>query len=196
MSRAVNRIDTNIPLHWKGVNHTREFSSGYAPVLDCHTAHIACKFAELLEQINCRTSKKLEVSLKVVKSGNAAMIKLKNESSKQGKSFFQWSMLHCLLVSAHCYLGVGDCCECFFFSNIATPHTLPARLLSFGEDWSPYEKKSWKRAQTTLNLDMLPWSNWKVSSQSKDSVCFIGACYVLFNIFAYFFSQIFQNFSR
>ena len=29
------------------LNHPGQISAGYAPVLDCHTAHIACKFAEL-----------------------------------------------------------------------------------------------------------------------------------------------------
>ncbi|MBZ3871953.1 Elongation factor 1-alpha 1 [Sciurus carolinensis] len=31
------------------LNHPGQISAGYAPVLDCHTAHIACKFAELKE---------------------------------------------------------------------------------------------------------------------------------------------------
>ena len=33
------------------LNHPGQISAGYAPVLDCHTAHIACKFAELKEKI-------------------------------------------------------------------------------------------------------------------------------------------------
>ena len=45
-------------------------------MLDCHTAHIACKFAELLEKIDRRTSKKIEDNPKMVKSGDAAMINL------------------------------------------------------------------------------------------------------------------------
>merc|ERR1712130_512576 len=28
------------------LNHPGQVSNGYSPVLDCHTAHIACKFAE------------------------------------------------------------------------------------------------------------------------------------------------------
>merc|ERR1711939_1212812 len=31
------------------LNHPGEIGAGYSPVLDCHTAHIACKFAELKE---------------------------------------------------------------------------------------------------------------------------------------------------
>ncbi|KAM3075889.1 translation elongation factor EF-1 alpha [Clarireedia jacksonii] len=58
------------------VNHPGQIGAGYAPVLDCHTAHIACKFAELLEKIDRRTGKSLEESPKFVKSGDAAMVKL------------------------------------------------------------------------------------------------------------------------
>ena len=75
------------------LNHPGEIHAGYCPVLDSHTAHITCKFAELLEKTACRTSKKPEVSPKMVKSGHAAMIKLKNEPSKQGQCLFHWSTL-------------------------------------------------------------------------------------------------------
>ena len=40
------------------LNHPGQIGAGYAPVLDCHTAHIACKFAELLEKIDRRSGKK------------------------------------------------------------------------------------------------------------------------------------------
>ena len=33
------------------LNHPGQVGAGYAPVLDCHTAHIACKFSELLSKI-------------------------------------------------------------------------------------------------------------------------------------------------
>ena len=43
-----------------------------APVLDYNTAHITCKFAELLEKIDRRKNKKLENRTKMVKSGDAS----------------------------------------------------------------------------------------------------------------------------
>lgn len=58
------------------LNHPGEIHAGYTPVLDCHTAHIACKFAELLEKIDRRSGKTLEENPKCVKSGDAAIVKL------------------------------------------------------------------------------------------------------------------------
>jgi len=55
------------------LNHPGEIHAGYSPVLDCHTAHIACKFSELLEKIDKRSGKKLEDNPKMVKSGDAAI---------------------------------------------------------------------------------------------------------------------------
>lgn len=39
------------------LNHPGQISNGYTPVLDCHTAHIACKFAEIKEKCDRRTGK-------------------------------------------------------------------------------------------------------------------------------------------
>lgn len=58
------------------LNHPGEIHNGYSPVLDCHTAHIACKFAELKEKCDRRSGKKLEDAPKAIKSGDAAIIEL------------------------------------------------------------------------------------------------------------------------
>ncbi|MGH0192620.1 UNVERIFIED_CONTAM: hypothetical protein FKN15_020129 [Acipenser sinensis] len=58
------------------LNHPGQINAGYAPVLDCHTAHIACKFAELKEKIDRRSGKKLEDNPKFVKSGDAAIVNM------------------------------------------------------------------------------------------------------------------------
>jgi len=58
------------------LNHPGQIQAGYAPVLDCHTAHIACKFGELLTKIDRRTGKSLEDNPKFVKSGDSCMVKM------------------------------------------------------------------------------------------------------------------------
>jgi elongation factor 1-alpha len=58
------------------MNHPGEIHAGYAPVLDCHTAHIACKFAELLEKVDRRTGKKVEDNPKSIKNGDSAIVRL------------------------------------------------------------------------------------------------------------------------
>lgn len=57
------------------MNHPGTISAGYSPVLDCHTAHIACKFEELIEKIDRRSGKKMEDNPKAIKAGDAAIVK-------------------------------------------------------------------------------------------------------------------------
>lgn len=56
------------------LNHPNEIRAGYTPVVDCHTCHIACKFAALTSKIDKRNGKELEKDPKSVKSGDAAMV--------------------------------------------------------------------------------------------------------------------------
>ncbi len=58
------------------LNHPGQISAGYAPVLDCHTCHIACKFASLDSKLDKRTGKEVEKEPKFVKAGDAAMVTL------------------------------------------------------------------------------------------------------------------------
>jgi len=58
------------------LNHPGQIHAGYTPVLDCHTAHIACKFAELKEKVDRRSGKKVEDNPKFLKSGDAGIVEL------------------------------------------------------------------------------------------------------------------------
>ncbi len=44
--------------------------------MDCHTAHVACRFAELIEKVDRRTGKQLEEKPKSLKSQESAIVKL------------------------------------------------------------------------------------------------------------------------
>jgi len=58
------------------LNHPGQIHAGYAPVVDCHTAHIACKWQTIISKIDRRSGKVLEEAPKFVKSGDAAMVDL------------------------------------------------------------------------------------------------------------------------
>lgn len=75
------------------LNHPGEIRKGYAPVVDCHTAHIACKFVELLEKIDRRSGKKLEDKPQHVKSGDAAMVDMKPQKPMCVEAFSDYAPL-------------------------------------------------------------------------------------------------------
>jgi len=58
------------------LNHPGQICNGYSPVLDCHTAHIACKFNEIKEKVDRRTGKSTESNPKCIKSGDAGIVEL------------------------------------------------------------------------------------------------------------------------
>jgi len=75
------------------MSHPGEIHAGYAPVFDCHTAHIACKFAELEKKIDRRTNKELEVNPKMIKSGDSAIVRLEPSKPMVVESFSEYPPL-------------------------------------------------------------------------------------------------------
>ncbi|XP_056268516.1 elongation factor 1-alpha-like [Pseudoliparis swirei] len=75
------------------LNHPGQISQGYTPVLDCHTAHIACKFSELIEKVDRRSGKKIEDNPKFVKSGDACIAKMTPSKPMCVESFSDYAPL-------------------------------------------------------------------------------------------------------
>ncbi|XP_037591871.1 elongation factor 1-alpha 1-like [Cebus imitator] len=75
------------------LNHPGQINAGYAPELDCHTAHIACKFAELKEKIDRRSGIKLEDVPKLLKSGDATIFYMVPDKPMCVESFSHYSPL-------------------------------------------------------------------------------------------------------
>lgn len=75
------------------LNHPGEIRAGYAPVVDCHTAHIACKFADLKEKIDRRSGKKLEDNPEKVKSGDAAIVRMVPQKPMCVEAFVDYAPL-------------------------------------------------------------------------------------------------------
>merc|ERR1712136_694748 len=75
------------------LNHPGQIGNGYSPVLDCHTAHIACKFAELETKIDRRTGKEVEANPKFIKSGDSCIVKMIPSKPMCVESFQQYAPL-------------------------------------------------------------------------------------------------------
>lgn len=75
------------------LNHPGQINAGYAPVVDCHTSHIACKFRELLEKIDRRSGKKIEDNPANVKSGDAAIVEMVPQKPMCVESFAEYAPL-------------------------------------------------------------------------------------------------------
>lgn len=75
------------------LNHPGTIHVGYTPVLDCHTAHIACKFSELIEKIDRRSGKVLEEDPKGLKSNEAAIVVLIPQKPMSCESFSNYPPL-------------------------------------------------------------------------------------------------------
>jgi len=56
------------------LDHPNKIMAGYTPVLDCHTAHIACRFDKLITLMNKRTGEIIEQNPKSAKSGQAVIV--------------------------------------------------------------------------------------------------------------------------
>ncbi|OWF43089.1 Elongation factor 1-alpha [Mizuhopecten yessoensis] len=80
------------------LDHPGTIKAGYSPVIDCHTAHIACKFVELLDKIDHRSGKSLEKNPTSVKADGSCIAKLVPLKPMCVESFSEYPPLGCLAV--------------------------------------------------------------------------------------------------
>jgi len=59
------------------LQHPTAITVGYTPVVHCHTAQVACRFIELQKKLDPRTGQVKEENPQFLKSGDAAIVKLK-----------------------------------------------------------------------------------------------------------------------
>merc|ERR1712025_1538472 len=75
------------------MNHPGQIMNGYAPVLDCHTCHIACKFTEIESKMDKRTGKVTEEFPKAIKSGDASIVLLTPSKPMVVEAFSEFAPL-------------------------------------------------------------------------------------------------------
>jgi len=75
------------------MNHPGQISNGYSPVLDCHTAHVACRFKHIEEKMDRRSGKVLEANPKFVKMGDACIVVLEPTKPMCVESFTEFPPL-------------------------------------------------------------------------------------------------------
>merc|ERR1712137_920942 len=74
------------------MNH-KNISPGYSPVIDCHTAHVACKWATIHNKIDRRTNKETEKMPKFVKTGDGGLVTLEPQRPLVVESFKEYPPL-------------------------------------------------------------------------------------------------------
>merc|ERR1712113_238578 len=75
------------------LGHPGEIHNGYTPVLDCHTAHIACKFEKIQNKMDRRSGAELEKEPKFIKTGDCAIVTLKPTKPMCVESFSEFPPL-------------------------------------------------------------------------------------------------------
>lgn len=75
------------------LNHPGQIEAGYTPVLDCHTAHIACRFDEIQAKIERRTGVVTEQAPSCIRNGDSALVLMKPTKPMCIESFAEYPPL-------------------------------------------------------------------------------------------------------
>jgi len=80
------------------LNHPGQIRNGYTPILDCHTSHIAVKFAKLVSKLDKNTNREIEREPKFLKNGDAGIIKMIPTKPMVVENFIHYPPLGCFAV--------------------------------------------------------------------------------------------------
>jgi elongation factor 1-alpha len=58
------------------MDHPGTIMAGYTPILDCHTAHVPCKFEQIKAKVDKRSGKVMEESPESIKKGDSAIVRM------------------------------------------------------------------------------------------------------------------------
>jgi elongation factor 1-alpha len=56
------------------MNHPGQIAKGYTPIVDCHTAHVACMITDIKQKMDRRTGEVLETNPEYVVAGDACIV--------------------------------------------------------------------------------------------------------------------------
>lgn len=75
------------------ISHPGQISVGYTPVVDAHTTHVACTFAQLVAKVDRRTGKPTEENPPFVKAGDTCVVRLVPTRAMCVEPFAEYSSL-------------------------------------------------------------------------------------------------------
>lgn len=75
------------------MNHPGKITKGYTPVIDCHTAHVACTFTSIKQKLNRQTGKVVEENPEYLQNGDAAIVTLEPTKPLCVESFSEYPPL-------------------------------------------------------------------------------------------------------
>lgn len=86
---AVSSFDAQVIV----MNHPGKITKGYCPIIDCHTAHVACSFTNIKQKIDRRTGKVVEDNPEFIQNGDAAIVTMVPTKPLCVESFSEYPQL-------------------------------------------------------------------------------------------------------
>ncbi len=75
------------------MNHGGKIAKGYCPVVDCHTAHVACRITNIKQKMDRRTGKVTEMNPEYISNGDAAIVTMAPSKPLCVESFTEYPPL-------------------------------------------------------------------------------------------------------